>query len=72
MRQISPGDLLLFYVNKNNELIVSQAITYVGVVESVSDALNLDELVRMTAKRTAYLRSELGELLQKPGITKSD
>jgi rRNA-processing protein FCF1 len=67
MNKIQPGDLLLFYVNKNTVLIASQAITYLGVVESVQEASGIDELLRMTAKRTAYLRSDLQKLFERPG-----
>lgn len=67
MQQIGPGDLLLFYVMKNDMLAASQAITYVGVVESVRDALSAEDLVRMTSKRTAYLRTELEKITKLPG-----
>jgi hypothetical protein len=60
---IDPGDLLLFYQSKTEGLVASQAITSLGVVERVSQTCDLDELLRLTAKRSVFSEVELRKLI---------
>lgn len=62
---IGPGDLLLFYHSKTAGLIASQSVTSVGVIENVACTRDLDELVRLTAKRSVFTESELKALVDK-------
>ncbi|WP_141700541.1 GNAT family N-acetyltransferase [Methyloceanibacter superfactus] len=59
---LRPGDLLFFYLSKDDELEASQSITTVGIVESVSECDDASDLIRMTAKRSVFSRDELVEL----------
>ena len=56
--QIDPGSVLYFYRSKDNSSL-SQTLTTVGVAEKVFLATDVDELVRMTAKRSAYTTTQL-------------
>jgi predicted GNAT family N-acyltransferase len=56
---LKKGSILLFYCSKCPGYDVSQCVTSVGVVESVADAKDLDELVRLTAKRSVYTSDQL-------------
>jgi GNAT superfamily N-acetyltransferase len=53
------GDVLLFYHSKAEGLAASQAITSVGVIERVSLTRDLEELIRLTAKRSVFSEAEL-------------
>ncbi len=63
--KMSPGDVLLFYMSKDPEFLYSQTITSVGVVVGAKQTCDIDELFRMTAKRSVYpdykLRAMLAE-----------
>lgn len=61
---IAPGDILLFYQSKTAGLIASQAMTSVGVVERVSRTSDLDELLRLTAKRSVFSEAELRVMVE--------
>jgi hypothetical protein len=54
-----PGSVLLFYRSRSEGYVVSQCITSVGVVETVTQASSLDDLVRITAKRSVYSEAQL-------------
>jgi ribosomal protein S18 acetylase RimI-like enzyme len=56
---LRPGDLLFFYLSKDDRLDASQSITTVGVVEAVRDCADADDLIRMTAKRSVFSIEEL-------------
>ncbi|WP_454762323.1 GNAT family N-acetyltransferase [Caulobacter segnis] len=60
---LAPGDILLFYQSKTHGMVASQAITSLGVVERVSQTSDLDELVRLTAKRSVFSESELRAMI---------
>lgn len=62
-RRLRSGDLLAFYVSKNPEFVHSQCITTVGVVENVTEAELVDEVVRATARRSVFSLGELQELM---------
>jgi GNAT superfamily N-acetyltransferase len=61
---LAPGDVLLFYHSKMEGLLASQAITSVGVVERVSQTEDLEELLRLTAKRSVFSEAELREMIE--------
>jgi len=62
-REIRPGDLLFFYMSKDEHFQYSQSITSVGVVEKVRDARTYDDLVLMTAKRSVFSGDDLQEMI---------
>ena len=62
-RRLRPGDLLAFYVSKNTEFKDTQCITTVGVVENVTEADSVEEVVRATARRSVFSLDELQELV---------
>jgi ribosomal protein S18 acetylase RimI-like enzyme len=61
--KMSEGSLIFFYLSKSGHP-ASQSITSVGVISGVSRTSNLNELVRLTAKRSAYPENELRELVR--------
>lgn len=65
-RSLAPGDIIVFYHSKDDEMRASQSITSLGVVENTQIAHNFDELMRLTAKRSVYKEEELRALLEKP------
>jgi ribosomal protein S18 acetylase RimI-like enzyme len=58
-RQMQPGSVVLFYRSRSPGYLVSQCITSVGVVEAVHQATSLDDLVRLSAKRSVYSEANL-------------
>jgi GNAT superfamily N-acetyltransferase len=61
---LSPGDILLFYMSKSDGFRASQTITSIGVAEAITEANRLDELIRLTAKRSVFSESELKIMLE--------
>jgi GNAT superfamily N-acetyltransferase len=57
--RLRPGDLLFFYMSKDEDYAATQSITTVGVVEKTALANSVEELVRLTAKRSVYSETEL-------------
>ena len=57
--RLQPGSILLFYRSRSQGYVASQSVTSVGVVEAVTEASSLDELVRITAKRSVYSEEQL-------------
>jgi hypothetical protein len=57
--QLRPGSVLLFYRSQSRGYLASQCATSVGVVEVVSSAKSLEDLVRITAKRSVYSEAQL-------------
>jgi ribosomal protein S18 acetylase RimI-like enzyme len=57
--KLAPGSVVLFYRSKSPGYVVSQSITSVGVVEAMHQAVSLDDLVRLTAKRSVYSEVKL-------------
>jgi len=62
-RNLSPGDVLVFYHSKHDELAASQSITSIGIAEQAQQTSDLEELVRLTAKRSVYSETQLKEML---------
>ena len=58
-RSLKPGDLLLFYLSKDDRLEWSQSLTTVGIVERWQESTTAEDLIRMTAKRSVFSASEL-------------
>lgn len=58
-RSLKPGDLLLFYLSKDKRLEWSQSLTTVGIVERLQESETVEDLIRMTAKRSVFSASEL-------------
>ena len=61
---LKPGDVLLFYQSKTPGLAASQSLTTVGVIEVTSQTTDLQELTRLTAKRSVFSERELQSLLK--------
>jgi predicted GNAT family N-acyltransferase len=60
---IGPGSIILFYRSSSPGYPISQSITSVGIIERVSQAGSLEELVRLTAKRSAYTTEQLSKIV---------
>lgn len=61
--KIEAGSVILFYVTKDERRLQAQSICTVGVVERVTEASTLDELMMLTTRRSAYTRKQLEELV---------
>jgi hypothetical protein len=53
------SEVVLFYRSRSPGYVAWQSLTSVGVVEAVSSARSLDDLVRLTAKRSVYSEAQL-------------
>lgn len=62
IKNINPGDILLFYHTKDNNSSLSQSIATIGVVESFTIAQSAESLIKLTTKRSVYNRLELAQL----------
>lgn len=62
-RKLRAGDILLFYLSKSKNLLRSQSITTLGVVERVQLACNANELIRLVGRRSVYSREDLHEMV---------
>lgn len=60
-KRISPGDIIVFYMSKGNNYKNAQSVTTLCVVEDVRHVSRLDELIKITAKRSVYTISQLEE-----------
>jgi hypothetical protein len=56
---IDPGDILLFYMSKDESLAASQSITTLAIAEQVRDIADVDELIKHAAKRSVYSADEM-------------
>ena len=59
--RLRPGSILLFYRSRSQGYVASQSVTSVGVVEAITEASSLNDLVRITAKRSVYSEEQLAE-----------
>ena len=57
--RLRPGDLVFFYMSKDEAYAASQSITTVGVVEQVADVTSAEELIKQTAKRSVFSAEDL-------------
>lgn len=60
--KINPGDILLFYMSKDENFSASQSITTLAIVEQVNDLAEADELIKHSAKRSVYSADEMREM----------
>ncbi len=58
-KRLKAGDLLLFYLSKDERLEWSQSLTTVGIVERWQESTTPEDLIRMTAKRSVFSAAEL-------------
>jgi hypothetical protein len=63
---IQPGDVLFFYMSKDERYAASQSITTIGIAEQVINVSTVDDLVRHTAKRSVFSADELAAMTPKP------
>lgn len=66
LNNVSPGDLLLFYLTKDDKQPTkdTQSITGIGIVEKDYHNLdNADEIIKIVGKRTVYSPNEIGTLV---------
>ena len=63
--QVNIGDLVFFYMSKNDVYKFSQCLTVVGVVDGITECNNLEELLEVTAKRSVYTHRDLEAMFQK-------
>ena len=57
--RLRPGDLLFFYMSKDDSYAFSQSITTVGIVEQVIEGVSADDLIRHSAKRSVFAAGDL-------------
>jgi hypothetical protein len=62
--QLRPGAVLYFYRSSLPSGHLSQSLTTVGVVEKVSESGELEQLVRLTAKRSVYTTRQLSAMIE--------
>lgn len=58
-KKLRSGDILLFYMSKDDQLAASQSITTIGIVEAVNHASTTEDLIRWTAKRSVFSEKAL-------------
>ncbi|PZO73925.1 MAG: GNAT family N-acetyltransferase [Mesorhizobium amorphae] len=62
--KVRPGDIVLFYKSFTSGDDFSQSVTTLGIVEGFSEALDQDDLVKMTSKRSVFSEKVLREMYQ--------
>lgn len=62
--QLAPGSIMAFYMSRSKNSNMSQSLTTVGVVERVLEISDLDDLIRLTGKRSVYSGAQLGKMLE--------
>lgn len=60
------GDLVFFYMSKDEAYAASQSITTVGIVEHVVNVTSADELITQTAKRSVFSAEDLTRMAPSP------
>ncbi len=63
IKRVRPGDILLFYMSKDVAYTASQTITTIGVVDRFRIVDTVEELMRVTAKRSVFSRAELDTMI---------
>jgi ribosomal protein S18 acetylase RimI-like enzyme len=64
--RIRPGDILFFYMSKDERLAATQSVTTVSIAEQVTNVSNTDDLIRLTAKRSVFSAEEMDGMGAKP------
>jgi GNAT superfamily N-acetyltransferase len=59
---IRPGDILFFYMSKDDSYAASQSITTVAISEQAIDVTAVDDLIRLTAKRSVFTAEDMREM----------
>jgi len=62
--RLRPGDLLFFYMSKDNDYAATQSITTLGVIEQTNSVRTVEDLVRLTAKRSVFSSAELEQWIE--------
>ena len=57
--RIRAGDVLLFYMSKDQRYAASQSMTTVGIAEQLIHVTAADDLIRLTAKRSVYSAEDM-------------
>jgi hypothetical protein len=57
--RLRSGDLVIFYMSKDEAYVASQSVTTVGVVEQVANVTSAEELIKQTAKRSVFSAENL-------------
>ena len=70
LRELPRGTRLYFYASKNEELIASQSISALGIVEEFREVNTANELLQLTAKRSVYRPEELQKMFDRGGHAK--
>jgi hypothetical protein len=60
--RLRPGDLVMFYMSKDETYAATQSITTVGVVEQVANVISAEELIKRTAKRSVFSADDLNAM----------
>jgi GNAT superfamily N-acetyltransferase len=63
---IRPGDVLFFYMSKDDSYAASQSITTAGIAEQIIDVTTADDLIRLTAKRSVFSAEDMFEMNASP------
>ena len=58
-QDVRAGDVLLFYMSKDERYAASQSITTVGIVQQLTSGETVDDLIRLTAKRSVYSAEDM-------------
>jgi len=64
--RLRAGDLVFFYMSKDEAYAASQSITTVGVVEQVASVMSAEELIKQTAKRSVFSAEDLSDMAPSP------
>ena len=64
--RLRPGDLVFFYMSKDEAYAASQSITTVGVIEQVANVASAEELIKQTAKRSVFSAADLTNMAPSP------
>jgi hypothetical protein len=60
--RIRPGDILFFYMSKDDRFAATQSITTVSIAEQVINVSNTEDLIRLTAKRSVFSAEEMAAM----------
>lgn len=63
IKKMTAGDVLLFYMSKDQEYLYSQTMATVGVVAGVADSSDIGDLSQRTAKRSVFTDDALRAML---------
>lgn len=64
--RIRSGDILHFYMSKDERFSASQTITTVAIAEQVINVSNTEDLIKLTAKRSVFSADEMGTMSATP------